>query len=131
MMFAGTVVRRTTLIAWVVAATSCQSATTAPTCVGTIDLELSSDQIFIGDTFTATASHSVDLCLVDLDWMTTGPISLEEAQGTSATFTANAEGTGMITVRNREGDLGVLSVEVEAREGGKPPRASDPALPRI
>lgn len=114
------------------AVASCQPNVVAPSCVGTIDLELSSEQIFVGDTFEATAMHRVVQCLVNLNWTTTGPISLAEAQGTSATFTADDAGTGTITVRNPQGDIGVISVDVQqGEELSAPDRRTPQPLQRI
>jgi hypothetical protein len=90
----------------------------APMCTGPIEIDLSRPEIHAGDTFTADADHRVEQCLQNLSWSATGSIQYQFAEALSATFRATAEGAGTITVRNRQGNLGVLSIDVSPPEPG-------------
>jgi hypothetical protein len=93
-------------------ATSCQRDPTGQTCVGALEIELPTDEVLVGDIFSATATHRLEECISDLSWQASGSVSLEEGQGQTATFRANTEGTGTITVRNNKGNQGQATVEV-------------------
>jgi len=88
----------------------------APQCTAAIAIELSSEEIRVGDTFLATAIHRGDECLRNLGWTSSGVISFRSAEGHSATFRADASGSGTIRVINDNGNLGVIEVAVEESE---------------
>ncbi len=92
--------------------TGCNRNPATPQCIGALEIELSSEEINPGDTFTASATHRIPECITSLSWTATGVIELRFAEQTGATFLAREEGNGTITVRNRQGSLGVLEVEV-------------------
>jgi hypothetical protein len=98
----------------------CNRNPAAPQCIGAIEIELSSEEVHPGDTFVASAVHRISQCITSLDWMATGVVQFQFAEGTDATFRATAEGNGIITVRNRQGSLGVLEVEVVPPEETAP-----------
>lgn len=102
------------LAAAIAAAWSCQRNPVGQICVGVLQVELSTDEVFVGDSFTATASHRLEECISDLSWSGTGSIGLLEAQGESATFRANTTGSGTVTVRNNKGNLGSATVDVDS-----------------
>ena len=93
---------------------SCQRNPVSQTCVGALEIELPPDEPVVGDLFTAAATHRLEECISDLSWQATGSISLDEAQGQSATFRANTAGSGTITVRNNKGNQGQATVDVAA-----------------
>lgn len=99
-------------------ATACINSTVplAPQCTAAIAIELSTEQISPGDTFVATAIHRGDECLSNLSWTADGVISFRSAEGHSATFHADASGSGRIRVINDNGNLGVIDVAVEESE---------------
>jgi hypothetical protein len=108
------------VILMAIALTSCiDDGSLAPQCASVIEVEVSSMDIVVGDTFTATASHQVEQCLVDLTWTATGSVDIASAESFSVTVNAIAAGQGTIRVQNRFGDLGIATVDVDEAEGGK------------
>ncbi len=105
------------LVAVSAATTGCLGeGSTGPVCRTEIGIELSVQQVFVGDSFTATATHSGEECLRSLSWSASGPVVLQAAEDVSATFGAEAEGNATITVRSTLGGLGTRTVEIEQRE---------------
>lgn len=88
----------------------------APDCLTGIQIELSTEQIMVGESFEATATSRSDECLSNLMWSAFGVISLDAAEGSSATFHAADSGNGTIRVMNDSGNLGVIEVSVEESE---------------
>ncbi|MCI0437272.1 MAG: hypothetical protein L0271_27100 [Gemmatimonadetes bacterium] len=99
---------------------ACLDSTTpvTPSCTGTLGLDLPDEPVQVGDVFMVTATHVIEQCLNNLSWSATGVISFQVAEETSARFRANQSGTGTITVRNNQGNVGIADVEVEEGEGG-------------
>jgi hypothetical protein len=94
------------------------TAPVAPDCAPVIGLAITPAAIEVDDTFTASASHSGDACLSNLQWTATGPVTLRAAEATSATFRADDSGFATIRVQNDKGSIGVLEIEVEEGEEG-------------